>query len=66
MPTVRSISVNMALFAGPVTVQWFDPSNGVYTPVLGSPFANSGSQVFTPSGPDSDGNGDWVLLFQVH
>jgi hypothetical protein len=65
MPTARSISVNMALFSGPVTVQWFDPSDNVYTPVLGSPFANSGSQVFTPIGPDSDGNGDWVLLFQV-
>jgi len=48
-----------------VTVQWFDPSNGVYSTVSGSPFANSGTQVFTPSGPDSDGNGDWVLLFQV-
>jgi len=65
MPTVRSISVNLALFSAQVIVQWFDPSTGVYTPVLGSPFANSGSQVFTPPGNDSDGNGDWVLLFRT-
>jgi hypothetical protein len=57
--------VNLAVFSGPVTVQWFDPTNGTYSPVSGSPFANSGTQTFTPATFNSQSDGDWVMLFQV-
>ena len=63
MPTTRTITVNMGRFVGPVTVQWFDPSNGSYQAVGGVPFRNSGSQQFSPPGNNSSGDGDWVLVF---
>jgi hypothetical protein len=66
MPTSRTITVNMSVFSAPVTVRWFDPSNGAYSAAAGSPFVNTGTQMFTPSGNDSDGNGDWVLVFEVN
>jgi hypothetical protein len=62
MPQVTTITLNMSKFSGPVTARWFDPSNGGYTPVTGSPFPNSGSQQFMPPGNTSDGHGDWVLV----
>jgi hypothetical protein len=63
LPTIRTITVNLAKFVGPTTVQWFDPSNGRYAAITGSPFANTGSAKFTPPGKTSDGQGDWVLVF---
>jgi Protein of unknown function (DUF4038)/Putative collagen-binding domain of a collagenase len=63
MPTSRTITVNMERFGGPVTVQWFDPSNGSYQSVGGVPFTNSGSQQFSPPGKNSSGDEDWVLVF---
>jgi hypothetical protein len=61
----KSISVNMAQFSGKVGAQWFDPTSGIRTPVSGSPFSNSGSQLFAAPGTNSSGDSDWVLLFQV-
>ena len=63
LPVRTSVTVNMARFAGPVTVQWFDPSSAVYTAVAGSPFPNTGSRQMTPAGNNNDGAGDWVLVF---
>jgi hypothetical protein len=48
MPTVRTITVDMSTLAGITTVRWFDPTNGTYVAVDGSPFANAGSRRFTP------------------
>jgi chitodextrinase len=63
VPTARTITVNLNLLAGNVTVRWFDPSNNTFVPVTGSPFApGSGSQQFTTPGPNSEGNGDWLLV----
>jgi hypothetical protein len=60
-----TLSVNMAKFSGPITAQWYDPSNGTYSTIAGSPFANSGTQNFSPSSLNNhDGNPDWVLLLQ--
>ncbi|HUL99358.1 MAG TPA: putative collagen-binding domain-containing protein, partial [Mycobacterium sp.] len=63
VPTARTITVNLNALAGNVTVRWFDPSNNTFAPVAGSPFAPaSGSQQFTTPGPNSEGNGDWLLV----
>jgi hypothetical protein len=62
LPTLRTVTVNLAQMAGPVTAQWFDPTNGAYTTPSGSPFTNSGSRQFTPPGNNHDGDGDWVLV----
>jgi hypothetical protein len=60
-----ALTVNMAKFAGPVTAQWFDPTNGTYSKLSGSPFANTGRQNFSPSGNNSAGDPDFVLLLTV-
>jgi hypothetical protein len=45
---------------------WYDPASGTYLPIAGSPFANSGTRTFTPSGNNSDGGGDWVLVLETN
>jgi hypothetical protein len=65
MPTARTITVNMASLAGAAKARWFDPSNGSYQEVSGSPIANSGSREFMPPGKNSVGDSDWVLLLQA-
>jgi hypothetical protein len=61
-PTVRALTIDMTKLSGSVTARWFDPTNGTYTPVVGSPFANSGSRQFTPPGNNAEGSGDWLLV----
>jgi hypothetical protein len=63
-PNGYTLSVNLAKMAGPVTARWFDPTNGAYRTISGSPFANSGSHQFTPPGTNSGGDGDWVLVLE--
>ena len=65
MPTIRTITVDMSNLSGSATAQWYDPSNGTYTAIAGSPFANTGTQQFTPPGNNSDGAGDWVLVLET-
>jgi hypothetical protein len=61
-PGANSLTVNMSKLKGPVTAKWFDPSTNTYTGISGSPFANTGSHVFTPSQLNGGGDKDWVLL----
>ena len=60
-----AITVNMAQMAGTTSVRWFDPSNGAYRAITGSPFANAGSQTFNIPGTNSAGNSDWVLVLET-
>jgi hypothetical protein len=62
LPTIRTITIDMTKLAGSTAIKWLDPSNGSYTTVAGSPFANTGTHQFTPPGQTSDGQGDWVLI----
>jgi hypothetical protein len=61
-PTETTMTLNMSKFSGPVTARWFDPTNGVYAAIAGSPFPNSGSRTFGPPGNNSAGWTDWVLV----
>ena len=64
-PSVRALTINMTQLAGPnVIARWFDPSNGAFTTIAGSPFAASGSRTFTPSSSNAAGDGDWVLVLE--
>ena len=65
LPTRRTVSVDMTRLSGPATARWFDPSNGAYTAIAGSPLANTGSRRFTPPGNNHDGDGDWVLVLEA-
>ena len=65
LPTARTISVDMGKLAGAARAQWFDPTNGKYSDVSGSPFANSGTRSFTPPAKNSGGDSDWVLVLSA-
>jgi hypothetical protein len=65
MPTVRTITVNMASLKAPAKAKWFDPTNGIYQTIPGEPFVNTGSRDFTPPRENGDGDGDWVLLLDA-
>jgi len=64
LPTVRRITVDMTKLAEPTTAHWFDPTNGTFTSIPGSPFANSEKREFTPPGKNHDGDDDWVLVLE--
>src|SRR5207342_54677 len=59
LPTIRTITVDMSKLASIATARWYDPTNGQYAAIDGSPFANAGSKKFTPPGHNSSGDGDW-------
>jgi hypothetical protein len=65
MPTRRTVTVDMTKFSGNVQASWYDPTTGAYAVIAGSPFANTGSRQFTPSGNNSAGDGDWVLVMHT-
>jgi hypothetical protein len=66
-PAGSPLTANMSKFSAAVSAAWYDPSDGTFQTVSGSPFANSGSKTFTPpSASNHDGNSDWVLALEVN
>ena len=65
MPTGRTITVDMSQLAAPALASWYDPSNGTFTAIAGSPLANTGTLDLTPPGNNADGDGDWVLVLDA-
>jgi hypothetical protein len=65
MPTIRAITVNMSTLSAPASASWYDPANGTLMPIAGSPFGNTGLRQFQPSGNNSEGSGDWVLVLEI-
>jgi uncharacterized protein DUF4038/collagenase-like protein with putative collagen-binding domain len=65
MPSIRTVTVDMSKLAALTMASWYDPTNGEYAPVGGSPFANTGSRQLTPPGNNSSGDGDWVLVLEA-
>jgi hypothetical protein len=65
LPTTTTITVDMSKLGGPITAQWFDPTNGTYTPVSGSPFVNEGTHNFSSPGRNSEWCRDWVLILRA-
>jgi hypothetical protein len=64
-PKNTTLTVAMTNFSGAVIARWYDPSNGTFTAINGSPFSNTGTHNFAMPGNNADGNPDWVLLLQV-
>ena len=65
MPTLRTLSVDLSSLAGPASAAWYDPTNGQFTAIAGSPLANSGVVELTPPGANAAGDGDWVLVLET-
>jgi uncharacterized protein DUF4038/collagenase-like protein with putative collagen-binding domain len=61
-PVSTTLTVALNKLSGPVSAQWYDPANGTFQTVTGSPFANTGTHNFVTPGNNSDGNSDWVLV----
>ncbi|MBM3334719.1 DUF4038 domain-containing protein, partial [Candidatus Sumerlaeota bacterium] len=61
----RTITVNMARLSGPATARWYNPTNGRYTDIAGSPVANSGTRTFTTPGDNGTGTNDWALVLET-
>jgi hypothetical protein len=62
----NTLTVNLAKFSQAVHAEWYDPSNGMFITISGSPFPNVGSMQFTPPGQNHDGDTDWVLVLDVN
>lgn len=65
LPKGGTIQVAMDRLHGPVDASWFDPTNGQYRSVEGSPFGNKGKRGFASPGKNNAGDSDWVLLLQT-
>jgi hypothetical protein len=65
VPSARTVAVDMTKMGGSATARWYDPTNGTYTAIAGSPFANSGSHNFVTPGTNAGGDGDWVLVLEA-
>lgn len=62
-PATVAMSINMAALAPTsVRARWFDPGNGTFRVVSGSPFANAGTRVFADPGLNSVNASDWILV----
>lgn len=55
----------MNLLAGPVTAQLFNPTNGSYSAITGSPFTNQGTHTMATPGDNGFGVNDWLLVLNA-
>src|SRR4029453_14012552 len=68
VPSTRTLTVNMSAMAGATTARCYDPADGSFVAIPGSPFPASGSRDFTTppdNNADGPGNTDWVLVLEV-
>ena len=65
IPTSRAITVDMSKLAGETTAQWFDPTNGRYVDITGSPFPNVGLMQLESPRYNDTGDSDWVLVLEA-
>ncbi len=63
-PKTVTITADLSRFSGAVTARWYDPTDGSFKEINGSPFSNTGSRQFTPPGTNTGGDGDWVLVLE--
>ncbi|MBI1360386.1 MAG: DUF4038 domain-containing protein [Alphaproteobacteria bacterium] len=63
LPSSREIEIDLGRMSGPnVTLRWYDPSNGVYTPAAEAPVPSGARVKLKPSGANSSNFDDWVLV----
>lgn len=61
----RRITVDMARLSGPASERWYNPTNGDYIDIPGSPLANAGTRTFATPGDNGTGANDWVLVLET-
>ena len=60
----RTITVDMAQLSSPANARWYNPTNGAFTAIEGSPLVNSGLRKFATPGDSGTGTNDWVLVVE--
>jgi len=67
LPSPRTLVIDLSQLAGPrIVARWYDPANGQYSQISGSPFAAAGAKKFTALTRNNSGFGDWVLVLESH
>jgi hypothetical protein len=66
LPTRRPVTLDMTQLRAPATARWYDPSNGAFKAIEGSPLPNAGQRKFIPPGNNADGDGDWLLVLETN
>jgi Protein of unknown function (DUF4038)/Putative collagen-binding domain of a collagenase len=67
LPGDREITIDLAQLAGPnVAARWYDPADGTFAAIEGSPFSATGQRQFRPDPDNSAGFSDWVLILESH
>ena len=65
LPHAISVTANLSQLSGPnVVARWYDPANGTFKTISGSPFPASGTRTFSSAGTNSSGFDDWVLVLE--
>jgi hypothetical protein len=65
LPSNREVQVDLKQMRGSsLTARWYDPADGGFAEVSGSPFRAQGTQSFRPKAANAAGYGDWVLLLE--
>lgn len=61
----RTITVNLQWLGGAAVARWYNPTNGEYVGMAGSPFPNEGARDFASPGDNGTGTNDWVLVLET-
>ena len=60
----RTFSVDMGAMAGAVTARWFNPTDGSFADVEGSPFDDGAAHDLATPGDNGTGSNDWTLVLE--
>jgi hypothetical protein len=60
----RELTLALDRFAKPISARWYNPTNGQFTAVEGSPFANRANRRLRTPGDNGTGANDWVLILR--
>src|SRR5262249_38881215 len=60
----RPFTIDLSQWPGTVKGRWYNPANGQFESVEGSPFRNGGLLRLSTPGDNSTGTNDWLLILQ--
>ena len=65
LPGSREVTIDLGELAGPrVAARWYDPADGRFSVVGGSPFPAAGPRRFDPEPNNGPGSDDWALVLE--
>jgi hypothetical protein len=65
LPAGRPVKVNLTMMSGRVRAQWYDPTNGRYSPAATALLPHSHAKRFVPPGKNHERDHDWVIVLAV-